>query len=101
MKFSLENLGGLKQLIRELSAGLDKLTLEDNFEGFDTTVTISSGSESKIRNELKFIPTRYIITMQEGNGNLTKSSTVWTKDFLYMYNHGPDSVTATIRFLRT
>ena len=99
MKFNIESLGSLKQLIRELSTGLYKLTLEDNFEGFDTTQVITSGSEAKIRNELKFIPTRYIITMQEGNGNVTKSNT-WTSDFLYMTNHGPDSVTVTIRFLR-
>lgn len=101
MKFSLENLGGLKQVIRELSSGLTKLTFQDNFEGFDAEdIVITSGSEAKIRNELKFIPTRYIITMQEGNGLLAKSG-VWTKDHLYMTNHGPDTVTATIRFLRT
>lgn len=99
MKFSLENLQSLKQVLRELSAGLDKLSFSDNFEGFEQEIELTSGSEAKIRNQLKFIPNAYIILMQEGNGLLTKSG-AWTKDHVFITNNGPSTVTATIKFLR-
>lgn len=100
MKFSLENLPTFQELIRQLSAGLDKLDFIDNFEAFETTVTIPASSESQIRNQLKFIPTRYMITRQTGNGLVTDSGTTWTNDYLYMQNHGSNSVTVKIIFMR-
>lgn len=100
MRFSLENLFDLKQLLRHLSAGLERLTFEDNFEGFNITVVISAGSELKFRNQLNFIPTKYIITYQTGNGLITAGDTAWTRDFIYMKNHGASDVTVTLQFMR-
>lgn len=100
MRFSLENLFDLKQLLRHLSAGLERLTFEDNFEGFNITVVISAGSELKFRNQLNFIPTKYIITHQTGNGLITAGDTAWTRDFIYMKNHGAADVTVTLQFMR-
>lgn len=101
MKFNLERLREIKELVRLLAIGLRDLDFANNFRSFETTVTISATSESQIRNELSFKPTRYIIVSQEGNGLVTKSpNTTWTDDFLYMYNHGAASVTVTIIFLR-
>ena len=100
MRFSLENLFDLKQLLRHLSAGLERLSFEDNFDGFKTTLIISAGSELKIRNQLNFIPTKYIITQQRGNGLVTAGDTRWDINFLYMKNHGASDTTVTLQFMR-
>lgn len=100
MRFSLENLFDLKQLLRHLSAGLERLTFGDNFEGFEATIVISASSELKLRNQLNFIPTKYIITQQRGNGLVTAGDTDWDANFLYMKNHGASETTVTLQFLR-
>jgi hypothetical protein len=100
MKFSLENLFDIKQLIRHLAAGLERLKFEDNFEGFQVTLVISAGSELKFRNQLNFIPSKYIVLFQQGNGLVTAGDTTWTSDFLYMKNHGAADVTVKLQFLR-
>jgi len=100
MKFNLENLFGLKQLFRHLSAGLERLSFGDNFEGFEIELTIPATSELKIRNQLSFKPTKYIILQQTGNGLLTAGDTVWNVDHLYMKNHGAVPIIANVFFLR-
>lgn len=99
MKFNIESLSDLGQLVKELAIGLRNITFADNFKGFEKTVTISATSETQIRNELQNIPTKYIIVSQTGNGLVIKSNT-WTKDFLYLTNNGAEEVTITIIFLR-
>lgn len=98
MKFALETLARLKEVTQQLSQGLLNLTISDNFNSQSNQVVISPGQEIEIRNRLKFIPNAYIIRYQVGNGNVTASSTLWTRNNLYMFNHGPDEVTATISF---
>ncbi len=100
MKFRIETLKTLKELVRELSQGLQRLTLGDNFQGFETTVVLTATTEVAVRNQLSFIPTRYIIVSQEGNGLITKGTTAWSDNFLYLYNNGAVTVTATIFFMR-
>jgi len=100
MKFSLENLFDLKQVIRQLATGLERLRFEDNFEGFQVTVVIPAGSEFKLRNQLKFIPSKYIVLFQQGNGLITAGDSQWTSDFLYMTNHGAAEVTVKLQFLK-
>ena len=100
MKFRIEGLKDIMSIIRELSFGLRRLDFTNNFEGFETTVVIPTASELAIRNELKFIPSRYIIFNQTGNGLITKGTTDWSTDFVYLYNNGGVDVTATIQFLR-
>ena len=101
MKFNLERLRDVALVVKELAIGLTDLTFDDNFTSFEKTVTISATSESQIRNQLKFQPTRYIIVDQTGNGLVTRSSTTdWNDNFLYLYNHGSNEVTVTVVFLR-
>lgn len=100
MRFGLEKLRDYRELIKELANGLLKLDLLNNFESFETNVVISATSEKQIRNQLTFIPSRYIIVSQLGNGLITKSSTEWTKNYLYLYNNGAVEVTAKIIFMR-
>lgn len=96
MKFRIEGLNSLKSLVKELALGLRNLTFGDNFNGFETTVTIAATSEQAVRNELTKTPTKYIILSQEGNGLITKGTTSWDSNYIYLYNNGAVSVTATI-----
>ena len=113
MKFSLENSRDLQDLIRKLSLGLTKLSIEDNIESFKVEdLTIASGATITIRNQLTFVPKQYIITSQEGNGLITKdkgltdpsdpaTNTIeWDVNNLYLKNNGSNTVTLTVIFMR-
>lgn len=98
MKFRL--IEDIRSMVKDLNHGLRNLTFTNNVEGFEATVTISATSEATIRNELTFVPSRYIIMSQTGNGLLTKGTTEWSSDYLYIYNNGSVEVTATIFFMK-
>lgn len=101
MKFSIDNIRKLPNLIRELSVGLNKLTLLDNFEGFKITLTIPPATVGSIRNQLKFIPTERIILRQDKEATISDSSTEWSTDFVYLENHHPtNTVKLTVFFTR-
>ena len=99
MKFRLLGLRDLALVVRELANGLQNLDFSNNFNSFQTTVTIPATSEAEIRNELNFIPEKYMIVNQTGNGLITKGTTDWSTDYVYLYNNGAVSVTATIIFM--
>ena len=101
MKFRLEQLRDLKGLIRDLANGLRHLTFGDNFQSFEQVVEITSTTELQIRNQLTSTPKKYIIVDQTGNGLLTRGTTEWSNDFLYIYNNGAVTVTATIIFMES
>lgn len=100
MKFRLEGLNDLKSLVKELAQGLRKLNFSDNWESFEKDIEIDATSSIEIRNELQFIPSRYIVVDQTGNGLITRHTTAWSSDYLYLYNNGSVSVTATVIFLK-
>ena len=101
MKFSLDTVFDIKQLLKELRTGLGRLDFLNNFESFETEVTIAANTESKIRNQLTFIPTRVIITKQTGNALVTAGDTAWTTEFLYIKNHdASNSATVKLLFLK-
>jgi hypothetical protein len=86
MNFGLDKITTLTRLVKELSVGLIKLNFGDNFQSFRYSGTLLANQETKIRNELNFIPNSYLISYQTGNALVTSSTTEWTKDFIYMYN---------------
>ena len=101
MKFSLEKLNNIKELIRDLSTGLTKLSFLDNFHSFEETIVIGSGDTAQIRNKLPFIPTRYIIVEQTGNGICARDvNDIWTLNYLYLKNWGVDTITVKIVFFK-
>jgi len=100
MKINLERIKDVVNLTRQLAVGLRDLTFGDNFNSAEHEVTITATSEYRIRNSLNFIPTRYIIVNQTGNGLVTKGTTEWTSDYIYLYNNGGVSVTITVIFLK-
>jgi len=104
MKFNLASIQDVIDLVNKLSIGLRKLTFEDNMESFSSQdleipVWAADGDEVSIRNKLTFIPDKYIITAQTGNGIVAKTGT-WNKDFLYLINYGPNPVVVTVIFMR-
>jgi hypothetical protein len=87
-------------LTRLLAVGLRDLSFTDNYVSFEETIVIPATSEFRVRNSLNVEPSRYIIVSQEGNGLITKSTTEWTDDFLYLYNNGSVTVTITVIFFK-
>ena len=101
MKFALESARTLPALIRKLTVGLKKLSFTENFDSVDVEdIEIASGSEVTVRNKLTYIPTKYIITSQTGNGLITKGDTPWTRSALYFKNNGTEKVTISVTFMR-
>lgn len=99
MKFKLENLFDFRQLIKHLSSGLQRLTLEDNFEGTRISVQFEGNGEVSVRNPLNFVPSSYIIISKSGIGTIYKSNT-WTTDFVYFTNEGAGTYEAIIYLMR-
>lgn len=100
MRFTLENQPSFEALKRHLSTGLRRLRFVDNFQSFQVAVEILNGEEISIRNRLQEVPEKRIIVRQSGNGLVTDGDTTWTKELVYLKNHGPDDVTVTVIFLR-
>jgi hypothetical protein len=101
MKFSLETSLDIKELIKELSHGLYKLSLEENMEAFKVEdLKIGANSEVQVKNKLKFTPKQYIITSQQGGGLITKSDKDWKTGYLSLTNSGSTEATITIIFMR-
>lgn len=87
--------------LRELTNGLRRLSFADNFDSFQDTVTIASGAEARIRNQLDSIPTGYLkIKSNPGGVNVVDGDTEWTNDFVYLKNSGATSATVTAVFLK-
>jgi hypothetical protein len=101
MKFALDGARDLIALVRSLNVGLKKLNFQENFEAIDIEgIEIPSNSEVTVRNKLTYIPTKYIITSQSGNGLITKGDTPWTRSALYFKNNGNETVTVNVTFMR-
>ena len=110
MKFNLTSAKDLKDLAKKLTAGLNKLTIENNVDGFLVKdLQIPAGGIASVRNELTFVPSQYIITNQTGNGLVTRVSTdtddtkemVWNSKLLYLKNNSTNNdVTISVFFMR-
>jgi len=88
MRFVIEGCRDLTALIRELSTGLRKLTIDENMDAFVVEdLKIAADSEVSIGNKLTSIPKHYIITSQKGNALITKGDTEWTSRTLYLKNN--------------
>jgi hypothetical protein len=85
---------------KDLFHGLTRLSLTENFPSFEVTTAIPSGTEVRIENRLATASLRRLIVRQSGDGPISDGSTAWTKDFVYLENHGADDVTATVIFMR-
>jgi hypothetical protein len=84
---------------RNLSAGLLKLNLVENFESFRVDdVVIAAGATKEITNDLRVVPTSKLIVRQTGNGLVTDGT--WDLNFLRLINNGATTVTISVIFFR-
>lgn len=86
--------------LRDLFLNLSNLSFEDNFSAFIENVTIAAGTEIKIRNQLKVIPSSKIILRDYGSNTIVDGDTEWTQDYVYLKNIGMASARAKVLFLR-
>ena len=101
MKFNISTASSLQDALKILLTGLTKISFTDNFESFEVQdIEIASGDIASVRNQLTFIPSKYIIVKQKGNGVVTMSDKTWTLSSLYLINNGPNDVIVSVIFMR-
>jgi len=94
-KFNIEGLKNISRIVKELATGLRALTFSQNFESFEVTETITSGSTTIVRNQLTVEPTKYIIVSNDGDGVISKGST-WDTNYISFKNNGSIEADVTI-----
>ena len=87
MKFRLEGLKDIGRIVKELSVGLRNLNLLDNFTSFVISGTIASSGTITVRNQLNTTNIRYIVTDNDGDGVISRS-TPWDANYITFKNNG-------------
>jgi len=91
----------LSSSLRNLEIILGNLDFSNNFKFFSKSVSLSSGEELEIDNELKEIPSFFLVcNVSDSDGVVTKGSSSWTSSKLYVKNQGSDSLSATLLFFK-
>jgi hypothetical protein len=92
----------LGKILKDLDIGFQRLSFEDNFDGFKVDVSIDAGDEIRIRNELRDrVPTqRLILRGNDDSRNIVDGDTAWDINFVYLKNLGSGTATATVYFTR-
>jgi len=90
---------GLAVSLKELQAGLLKLTLEENFETQIIEVTIPAGITLTFPHNLGVIPSKRLIVRATGS-TIDDSDLPWTDTTFSFRNTGASSVTAKIILMR-
>lgn len=99
-KINLERIQDLISLTRRLAVVLRTMDFINNFDSFETEISITAGAETRILNALDSIPTKYIIVDQTGNGLVTRGNTDWNSNNLYLKNNGANDVTIKVIFFK-
>lgn len=91
----------LNQVLRDLFVGLsNRLTFSDNHAQFTTELTITAGSEAKVRNLLGLIPAGFIVLKNSAGMAIADGVNLWDNNFVYVRNVGGSTTTITIMFVR-
>jgi hypothetical protein len=89
----------LANSLKDLSIGLNKLKLTENFEGFEATFSFSGNDEQSFRHNVGFIPSQRII-LRSSSADICDGDTAWSKDYVYMKKTSAGAGTAKVIFLR-
>lgn len=89
----------LANSLKDLTSGLNKLKLLDNFEGFEATFSFSGNDEVSFRHNAGFIPSQRII-VRANTQDIIDGPTAWSKDYVYLKKNSAGSGSATVIFLR-
>jgi hypothetical protein len=92
--------GELHTCLKDLFAGLERLSFDDNFQSFEVTVKIDAGQEITIDNKLSVAPTKRIIVRQDGGGLITDGRKPWNNEQVSLINNGASVARVTVIFLR-
>lgn len=101
MKFFLSTTD-LGALLKELRAGLQRLSFGENFHAFQWQGDIDAGEEVAIPNTLegvsgeRYIPSGVLLMTVEGPDAVSKGPTDWTYQFVFLKNRASTS-TVTVR----
>jgi len=92
----------LSATIRELRAGLQRLTFGDNFAGFTEVLTIPANTELTIPNKLGSIPSYWIILRKDVGGlSVSEGATAWTLETVTLKNNSLTvAANITVRFFK-
>lgn len=96
MRFRLQGLTELKQVVKELAVGLRNLTFGDNFQSFELDLVIPASGTVSTRNQLTIQPSRYIIVSNDGDSSINRT-TPWNESYISFKNNG--SVEATVKII--
>jgi len=88
--------------MRELRAGLQKLSFSDNFDSFEAVLSIPVNSEATVVNQLTTIPKGYLILRSDIGGlAVCDGDALWTLERLYLRNTSLTVVAnITVRFFK-
>ena len=87
--------------LKDLRVGQDRSsTFNDQFDSFSAKVTINARTEGEVVNELSTIPTEWmVIDAKDANiGDLSRGTTKWNENKLYLFNSSVIDATFKIRF---
>jgi len=92
----------VSEALRDLFQGLTKLSFTDNMESFEVrNITIGAGATTKIRNELKYIPTKWIVTSNSAGQAIGDNGFAsWTIDQVTLKNFGATTTVISVTFFR-
>ena len=85
--------------LRELQAGLLRLTFDENFDSQTLEITLPAGATVPYPHALGVIPSQRLIVKASGS-TIDDSDTPWTDTVVYFRNTGASTVTAKIILLR-
>jgi len=89
----------LANSLRDLTTGLGRLKLQDNFEGFEAQVVFAGAGEVAIRHAAGYTPSQRII-VRASAADIVDGDTAWDENFVYLKKTGAGTATATVIFLR-
>lgn len=75
-------------------------SLQSNFNGFITELTIAASQTVTVEHFLGVIPKWRIILRQTGNGVISDIPEEWNERTVAFYNNGPSTVTFTVFIVR-
>lgn len=89
----------LANSLRDLTTGLGRLKLLDNFEGFEAQVSFTGAGEVSIRHNAGYTPSQRIIVRATAS-DIVDGDTSWDENFVYLKKTDAGTATATVIFLR-
>lgn len=90
----------INEIVDYLNLMMNKMTIDDNFNGVVKTLVIPNGEEVEVSHSLKMVPKYWLTLRHVGNGLITEGDTPWTDKVIYLKNNGASDVTIIILIMR-